>query len=588
MMANEPPLDRNTERSKSADAAQPSRKRSKCSSSDSPSSSANNSHGRECVAYQQCSVLCHPLGLPLIYAFYGMDLSKLEYLPRQTLISNATDKARENVDEILSGAVNKCRNDKNKLKEKALLTKNIAEQINTLSTYLGYNARSEVHLKRTENKNSGYIDILLTENNSSNGTPYALMKFGLCHKEWWKKLDQNVKYLNKIASCQQEDISFERPTLFSVVTLEDRRSVDETEESNFSLKIGVFLCTPKEVDRPEHNSFVMSLLWQATAANSKGASKLFGHFLHVTRDFSTWIAEDDLTEGFEYLSSDCCKVRRCPKEKTADISYMVLRSYDNRLRDTDRNPEIYLRCKDVVGEETKVVLKLSSNDIYSYLENIEEDTKEDPFWKGKKDLLILATPFREGRHFATKPASFLPIIRHLKQLHARGYVHGDIRAFNTVFAMNSTTNPDDGWLIDFDFGGKAGEQRFPKGYKESLGDGRRYTGPPMEELKTKDRPAIPIITTFHDWYALGQLIFIIHKFEDCCEEQEQHNFPPKIMDFWQNLESQPTAENVEALESALARFAKVPVRPSMVFKQELYEMDIAVDCETKAHLQAVL
>lgn len=63
---------------------------------------------------------------------------------------------------------------------------------------------------------------------------------------------------------------------------------------------------------------------------------------------------------------------------------MVLRSYDDRLRDTERNPESFLRCKDVDGEKTKVVLELSSNDIYSHLEYIEEDTKEDPFWKEKR------------------------------------------------------------------------------------------------------------------------------------------------------------------------------------------------------------
>lgn len=118
-----------------------------------------------------------------------------------------------------------------------------------------------------------------------------------------------------------------------------------------------------------------------------------------------------------------------------------------------------------------------------------------------------------------KAASFLPVIRHLKQLHARGFVHGDIGAFNIAFAIDSTTNPDDDWLIDFHFGGEAGEQRFPKGYKRSLDDGIRYTSPiPSDEVITckmedKDSPAMPVMTKFHDWYALGKLIFVIHIFQ---------------------------------------------------------------------------
>lgn len=39
----------------------------------------------------------------------------------------------------------------------------------------------------------------------------------------------------------------------------------------------------------------------------------------------------------------------------------------------------------------------------------------------------------------------------------------------------------------------------------------------------------------------------------------------------------PTPAQVEALESALTRFAKVPVGPGMAFKQELDKMDKDVD-----------
>ena len=120
------------------------------------------------------------------------------------------------------------------------------------------------------------------------------------------------------------------------------------------------------------------------------------------------------------------------------------------------------------------------------------------FWtqSPKKQLLVIATPFRKGRHFAKRPNEFLPIIEHLEALHRAGYVHGDIRAYNTVFSEGGT-----GFLIDFDNSGKAGEAVYPKGYNRKLDDGDRV-GEGGEEIKV-----------WEDWYALGQLIFYVHKIE---------------------------------------------------------------------------
>ncbi|KAG7337538.1 hypothetical protein IV203_014651 [Nitzschia inconspicua] len=54
----------------------------------------------------------------------------------------------------------------------------------------------------------------------------------------------------------------------------------------------------------------------------------------------------------------------------------------------------------------------------------------------------------------------------LQALHEAGFVHGDIRAYNTV-----SKDANEGWLVDFDFGGKSGEQTYPKGYRRNLDDG---------------------------------------------------------------------------------------------------------------------
>jgi hypothetical protein len=75
------------------------------------------------------------------------------------------------------------------------------------------------------------------------------------------------------------------------------------------------------------------------------------------------------------------------------------------------------------------------------------------------ELVVFETPFREGRHFAKKPGEFVPLFCSEKP--RRRFLHGDIRGFNTVFSENE----GEGWLIDFDFGGKDNQQLCSRGYK---------------------------------------------------------------------------------------------------------------------------
>jgi hypothetical protein len=64
-------------------------------------------------------------------------------------------------------------------------------------------------------------------------------------------------------------------------------------------------------------------------------------------------------------------------------------------------------------------------------------------------LLIIATPYGPGGRVANSPKAFVPLIKALKDLLELGYVHENIRAFNTVFGANGMS----GCLIDFDLGG---------------------------------------------------------------------------------------------------------------------------------------
>jgi hypothetical protein len=156
---------------------------------------------------------------------------------------------------------------------------------------------------------------------------------------------------------------------------------------------------------------------------------------------------------------------------------------------------------------------LELRDRYSSLEfgvlnsNISADIRKamDWLWMYKGKLLIISTKFYEGVHYAQLPRHFSIIIDHLEQLHSQGYVHGDIRAYNMVLQYNASGSESDddvdGWLIDFDYGGKNGEVEYPKGYKDELHDGRR---PGQEGEK---------ITIMDDWQSLIGLIFHTHIFK---------------------------------------------------------------------------
>ena len=120
-------------------------------------------------------------------------------------------------------------------------------------------------------------------------------------------------------------------------------------------------------------------------------------------------------------------------------------------------------------------------------------------WECQGQPKVIATPYHEGKHYATHPNQFIPIVNYLDNLHKNGYVHGDIRAYNIVLKYHDSEDniKPEGWLIDFDFGGlvKHNYPKYPSGYEKNLTDGfrRGESGQP--------------ITYDQDWYALGQMLF---------------------------------------------------------------------------------
>lgn len=234
----------------------------------------------------------------------------------------------------------------------------------------------------------------------------------------------------------------------------------------------------------------------------------------------------------------------------------MLRSYDSRIRRSNRSPEIYLaeECNEIVGENVKTVIELlEEGDSLLAPEDLSSNDQSK-----ERKLLIIATPYRHGIHVAKTPKAFLPIIDQLKKLHEKGFLHGDIRAFNTVFGEHE----DHGYLIDFDFGGKVGSTRYPEGYHQSLNDGRR-AGYENE-----------VIQKWEDWYALGQLIFTVHnmKLPQSGHSAELKSELLDTKEFWTTaIRTEPSKEQIKDLEDVLLAIDEQgwTVTPDVLFEREL-------------------
>jgi hypothetical protein len=157
------------------------------------------------------------------------------------------------------------------------------------------------------------------------------------------------------------------------------------------------------------------------------------------------------------------------------------------------------------------------------------------FSMSKPALTLISTPYREGGHRVSKPSQFIPIIKNLHSLHELGYVHGDIRAFNTVIGNESS------YLIDLDFAGKAGCVNYPPGYNSLLEDGSRI-GQPNQKIEK-----------CNDWRDLGSLIFEKYNLEG--PEKVPLDYM-KMRERWTTIDQLKNVEDYGALVEGLVAFLR--------------------------------
>ena len=104
---------------------------------------------------------------------------------------------------------------------------------------------------------------------------------------------------------------------------------------------------------------------------------------------------------------------------------------------------------------------------------------------------LVAYPFIKGSLEAKVASDFVSVLQQVADLHGKGLVHGDIRAYNMVFREKGG-----GLLIDFDYCGEDKKSFYPRGYWTELSDTKRHKNA-KEKLSLRKE---------HDLFSLGAVM----------------------------------------------------------------------------------
>jgi serine/threonine protein kinase len=217
----------------------------------------------------------------------------------------------------------------------------------------------------------------------------------------------------------------------------------------------------------------------------------------------------------------------------------VYRCYDNRLRYSERRPDVYLDQSHVIEGASKyfelrsrsfLVKDIHYKDqifepihldridslVLNFGQQDKESNKPNWLWTFRGHLLVLSSPHLPGKHYATSPLQLLAAVIQLENFHSNGFFHGDIRAYNILFqeslpAENEEECPKEkkkeydlkgfqAALIDFDFAGPKHDPslKYPDGYVQSLPDGKRC-GRAGESISLS-----------HELYSMAKVVFSVH------------------------------------------------------------------------------
>ena len=98
----------------------------------------------------------------------------------------------------------------------------------------------------------------------------------------------------------------------------------------------------------------------------------------------------------------------------------------------------------------------------------------------------LTYDYIKGTNVRSDLRQFYNILCALDNLHTAGYVHGDVRLENMIFAEGN-----EGYLIDYDFARKEGEH-YPYNYNTELEVRHKTASPSQPMLKYHDRYSLSL------------------------------------------------------------------------------------------------
>lgn len=104
-------------------------------------------------------------------------------------------------------------------------------------------------------------------------------------------------------------------------------------------------------------------------------------------------------------------------------------------------------------------------------------------------LCVIRYPLVEGDHTAQLAVDFVGVLLHLRDVHAAGKLHMDIKLGNVIF---NHSNVAASRLIDFDYCGRAGIVSYPTRYNLNITDGERHNDAVAGNKGIKS----------HDWFAM--------------------------------------------------------------------------------------
>ncbi len=209
------------------------------------------------------------------------------------------------------------------------------------------------------------------------------------------------------------------------------------------------------------------------------------------------------------------------------------------------------------GSPQKRVYKLIDNrfrtDKGSRRANVElyQDAKTELEWKrSESTLCAFSYPFIEGSNTATHGKQLFQIAKALQDLHKKDIAHADVRESNMVFGEQSA-------LIDFDFAGKHGTDRYPFGFNSgdeqgSIGDAIRHRG------AYRGRS----ISVYHDWFSFFS-VMRLYKSTNTAFEKAHGDASTLLADFehtWHQSHSRgpaPPAIDHDLINNVLSALAPI-------------------------------